>query len=320
MGRLILGNQVASHIIKGIKEEIDLLKMSINFSPVLAVLQVGHREDSDSYLRAQTRTAHQCGIDLKTFYFRPDVTFEDISKQISILNNSPDVHAITIQLPVISNGGLNVNDIVNLIDPNKDVDGLSINQTARLSNGDFRRWEQCPFLIHIPCAAAACLLLLQETESLRPGVRSLVVGRGKLIGIPVFNLLLWSVNATCTVCHCYASTLPEEVQRAEILVAGAGQANLIKGEWIRPGATIIDCGINTVSNSETNICGDVEYEKAVCRAGWITPVPGGIGPLTVALLMRNTLNAAKKSYGIPTDPPLVQPTGVLLSKYTTSNS
>ncbi|VDO06584.1 unnamed protein product [Rodentolepis nana] len=320
MGRLILGNQVANHIIKRIKEEIDFLKASNNLSPVLAVLQVGHREDSDSYLRAQTRTARQCGIDLKTFYLHPDVTFEDISKQISILNNSPDVHAITVQLPVISNSNLNVNDIVNLIDPSKDVDGLSINQTARLSNGDFRYWEHCPFLIHIPCAAAACLLLLQETGSLYPGVRSLIVGRGKLIGIPVSNLLLWSANATCTVCHCYSPTLPEEVQRAEVLVTGTGQANLIKGEWIRPGATIIDCGINTLPDSETGICGDVEYEKAISRARWITPVPGGIGPLTVALLMRNTLNAAKKSHGIPTDPPLVQPTGVLLSKCTTPNS
>ncbi|KAM3172357.1 hypothetical protein ACTXT7_014704 [Hymenolepis weldensis] len=320
MGRLILGIQVANQIIKDIKEEIDRLKKSINFSPVLAVLQVGHKKDSDSYLCAQTRAAHRCGIELKTFYLHSNVTFEDISKQINILNSSPDIHAIIVLLPVISNNGLSADDILNLIDPNKDVDGLSIDQTARLSNGDFRHWEQCPFLIHIPCAAAACLLLLQETNSLHPGVRSLVVGRGKLIGIPISNLLLWSANATNTICHYNSPTLREEVQRADVLVSGAGQANIIKGEWIRPGATIIDCGINTLPNSEVGVCGDVEYEQAVDRAGWITPVPGGVGPLTVALLMRNTLNVAKKSYGIPTHPPLVQPTGVLLSKYTISCS
>ncbi|KAM7540008.1 hypothetical protein Aperf_G00000042553 [Anoplocephala perfoliata] len=149
---------------------------------------------------------------------------------------------------------------------------------------------------------------------MHPGVRSLVVGRGRLVGLPVFNLLLWSMHATNTICHSSSTSLEEEVRRAEVLVTGAGEANLIKGEWIRPGATVIDCGVNT-SDEVGRICGDVEYATALDRAGWITPVPGGVGPLTVALLMRNTLNAAKKSNGIPTHCPLAEPKGVLLEKY-----
>ncbi|KAM7540009.1 hypothetical protein Aperf_G00000042553 [Anoplocephala perfoliata] len=274
MGHLILGDLVANQILYDIKTEISNLNKLFSFVPVLAVLQVGHHKDSDIYLRVQTKTAHQCGISLKRFYLDSDVSLEDISNQINLLNNSSDIHAITVLLPVVSTKNISVNEILNLIDPNKDVDGLSISQTARLSNGDYRHWERSPFLIHIPCAAAACLLLLQETQSMHPGVRSLVVGRGRLVGLPVFNLLLWSMHATNTICHSSSTSLEEEVRRAEVLVTGAGEANLIKGEWIRPGATVIDCGVNT-SDEVGRICGDVEYATALDRAGWITPVPGG---------------------------------------------
>uniref|UniRef100_A0A5K3FG77 C-1-tetrahydrofolate synthase, cytoplasmic n=1 Tax=Mesocestoides corti TaxID=53468 RepID=A0A5K3FG77_MESCO len=300
-----------SRIISDIKSEILSLNEGCQFEPTLAVLQVGHREDSDIYLREQIRAAQRCGIRIKCFSFPCSVDAAEVINQIKMLNQNPDIHGIVTQFPLISTQGITAEEIANAIEPNKDVDGVSAAQVARLPNGDYLRSDDgSNFQTHIPCAAAACLLLLQETGLKLSGSRCLVVGRGRLIGVPIASLMLWSANATVTLCHEGTRCLEDEVTRAEIVITGVGKPGIVRGEWIRPGAAVIDCGMNTPPNGERKLVGDVNFEEAVDHAGWITPVPGGVGPVTVALLLRNTLNAAKKYHGLTTHPLLMTPTGV----------
>ncbi|VDM34703.1 unnamed protein product, partial [Hydatigera taeniaeformis] len=249
---------------------------------------------TDVYVSQQIRAANSSGVRLRRVILPSTTPIEELAHQISELNEDPSVHGITVQLP-IGLEGMNRDLVLSKINPIKDVDGYLL-------------WEQCPLLVHIPCAAAACLLLLQETGPVPSGLRCVVIGRGRLIGTPVASLMVRSANATTTICHTGTRCLEEEVNRAEIIISGVGKAHLIKGHWIRTGAIVIDCGIDASSGK---VLGDVDFGEAVNRAGWITPVPGGVGPLTVALLMRNTLNAAKRYHSIPVHPPLMKPTGIL---------
>lgn len=278
-------------------------------SCICLIFQTGSHDDPDAYTRGQIRAADCSGIRLRRVTVSNVSSSEELVGQIAALNCDPSVHGITVQLPIIASGNFDTDEVLNAIDPNKDVDGLSTCQLAHICSGSYLRWKQCPFLIHPSCVAAACLLLLQETGPIPIGLRCLVVGRGRLVGTPVASLMLRSANATTTICHTGTRCLEEEVNRAEILITGVGKTNLVKGDWIRAGAIVIDCGIDVSSGK---VLGDVEFEKAVSRAAWITPVPGGVGPLTFALLMRSTLNAAKRFHNLSTHSPLMEPTGILL--------
>uniref|UniRef100_A0A672SE24 C-1-tetrahydrofolate synthase, cytoplasmic n=1 Tax=Sinocyclocheilus grahami TaxID=75366 RepID=A0A672SE24_SINGR len=209
---------------------------------------------------------------------------------IASLNENPAVHGLIVQLPLDSINPINTEKVTNAVAPEKDVDGLTSINAGKLSRGDL---GDC----FIPCTPNGCMELISQTGVSVMGKNAVVIGRSKIVGAPMHDLLLWN-HATVTTCHSKTLDLAEQVGRADILVVGAGRAEMVKGEWVKKGAVVIDCGINHIPDSSKasgkRVVGDVHYPSAIERAGYITPVPGGVGPMTVAMLMKNTVESAKR--------------------------
>jgi methylenetetrahydrofolate dehydrogenase (NADP+)/methenyltetrahydrofolate cyclohydrolase len=255
---------------------------ALSFKPGLAVVLVGDDPASRVYVANKAKQTVQVGMRSFEHRLAADTTQAALLALVRQLNDDPAVHGILVQLPLPKH--LNADAIIADISPAKDVDGLTVTNAGLLANG-------LPGLV--PCTPLGCLLLLQDRLGDMTGLNAVVVGRSHLVGKPIAQLLLQQ-NCTVTIAHSRTKNLPELCKTADILIAAVGRPEMIKGDWIKPGATVIDVGINRVPAAEgkTKLVGDVAFAEAAQIAGHITPVPGGVGPMTIACLLRNTLTAA----------------------------
>jgi len=282
------GKAFAARLLLEITDEVAALKASHRLQPGLAVVLVGEDPASQVYVRNKARQTVQAGMQSFEHKLPADISQAELLGLVMGLNEDPAVHGILVQLPLP--GHLDADAVIACIDPDKDVDGLHVVNAGRLAAG-------LPGLV--PCTPLGCLLLLRDILPSMSGLEAVVVGRSNLVGKPIAQLLLQQ-NCTVTLAHSRTRDLPEVCRRADILVAAVGRAEMIKGGWIKPGATVIDVGINRVTSAEgkSRLLGDVAFEEAQGIAGFITPVPGGVGPMTIACLLRNTVTAARRQAGI----------------------
>ncbi|KAM3602253.1 uncharacterized protein V6R79_000690 [Siganus canaliculatus] len=291
LATVISGNKTSKLVRERLKMEVQKMKTEFSgFRPALVVLQVGDRDDSNLYISSKLKAAAEIGIEAKHVRLPSSATQDEVLKSIRLVNEDPGVHGLIVQLPLDSVHTMDTELVTNSVSPEKDVDGLSCLNAGKLSRGDL---NDC----FIPCTPNGCMELIRQTGVSVAGKHAVVIGRSKIVGAPMHDLLLWS-HATVTTCHSKTPDLPEQVGRADILVVGAGRAEMVKGDWVKEGAVVIDCGINHVPDetkpSGKRVVGDVHYASANQRAGFITPVPGGVGPMTVAMLMQNTVQSAQR--------------------------
>ncbi|WP_257456390.1 bifunctional methylenetetrahydrofolate dehydrogenase/methenyltetrahydrofolate cyclohydrolase FolD [Archangium lipolyticum] len=278
MAQLIDGKAVAARVRAEVKAEVEQLKASRGLVPGLTVVRVGEDPASKIYVTGKKKAAEEVGFNSWEEHPDESITEDALLAIIDRLNKDPAVHGILVQLPLPKH--IDSERIISAVRPEKDADGFHPMNAGKLSLGK-------PALR--PCTPFGVMRLLQEVGCNPAGKRAVVVGRSNIVGKPM-ALMLLQADATVTVCH-RKSDLKFEVGMADIVVAAVGVPELIKGEWIKPGAVVIDVGMNRMPDGKLK--GDVEFEKAKERASFITPVPGGVGPMTIAMLMRNTLDAAK---------------------------
>jgi methylenetetrahydrofolate dehydrogenase (NADP+)/methenyltetrahydrofolate cyclohydrolase len=282
MAELIDGKAIASKIRARLAQEVARLRAAGGVVPGLAVVRVGEDPGSKIYVAAKRKAAKEIGLNEWEYHFDASVTGSQLLERIARLNEDAAVHGILVQLPLP--GHLDGGEIIEQILPRKDVDGFHPVNAGKLLLGR-------PGLR--PCTPLGVMRLLEEIGFVAAGKRAVVVGRSNIVGKPMFHLLL-GANATVTVCH-RKSNLESEVPQADLLVAAAGSPELIKGRWIKQGAVVIDVGMNRQADGK--LVGDVEFQAASERAAYITPVPGGVGPMTVAMLLQNTVAAASAAPG-----------------------
>jgi methylenetetrahydrofolate dehydrogenase (NADP+) / methenyltetrahydrofolate cyclohydrolase len=277
MAQLIDGKAVAARVRVEVKADVERLRAERGLVPGLAVVRVGEDPASKIYVTGKKKAAEEVGFNSWEHHRDASITQDELLALVGGLNADPAVHGILVQLPLPRH--IDAERIISAVSPEKDVDGFHPVNAGRLSLGR-------PGLR--PCTPFGVMRLLEEAGCNPAGKRAVVVGRSNIVGKPM-ALMLLAADATVTVCH-RKSNLAEEVSRADILVAAVGVAELIKGEWIKPGAVVIDVGMNRMPDGKLK--GDVEFQAASARASHITPVPGGVGPMTIAMLMRNTFLAA----------------------------
>jgi len=292
---LLDGKAVSSRTKQNIKDKIEeIRKVQPNFKPGLAIVQVGNREDSNVYCGMKIKTASELGLEARHVKLPSSITETELLKAIQELNEDSSVHGIIVQLPLDCDEKIDASKCTNAVLPQKDVDGLHEVSAGRLSRGELSKCFHC-------CTPKGCMELIKESGVNIEGKHAVVIGRSCLVGSPMASLLTWA-NATVTICHSRTKNLEEMVKLADIVVAAVGKKELIKGSWIKPGAIVIDCGINVVPDntrkSGRRLVGDVEFAVAKKLASYITPVPGGVGPMTVAMLMKNTLESAIIAEGV----------------------
>jgi methylenetetrahydrofolate dehydrogenase (NADP+)/methenyltetrahydrofolate cyclohydrolase len=281
MAAIIDGKAVAKEVQKHIKEEVDGLERRWGIAPGLAVVLVGDDPASHIYVRNKEKACKEVGIKSFEHLLPPTISEKDLLTLVHQLNKDKNVHGILVQLPLPAH--IRSDRILEALSPHKDVDGFHpVSQGMLLLGGDGFR----------PCTPMGIMKLLESIGCDPKGKNGVVVGRSNIVGKPV-ALMLLEKHATVTICHSRTVNLRDEVGRADILVVAIGKAGLVRGEWIKPGAVVIDVGVNRLPNGK--LCGDVEWETAKDRAGAITPVPGGVGPMTICMLLYNTLKAAKDS-------------------------
>ncbi|WNG58972.1 bifunctional methylenetetrahydrofolate dehydrogenase/methenyltetrahydrofolate cyclohydrolase FolD [Archangium gephyra] len=278
MAQLIDGKVVAARVRAEVKAEVEKLKAEHGLVPGLTVVRVGEDPASKIYVTGKKKAAEEVGFNSWELHPDDKITQDELLSLVDKLNKDPAVHGVLVQLPLPKH--IDAERIISAVRPEKDVDGFHPMNAGMLSVG-----KQAPR----PCTPFGVMRLLKEVGCDPSGKRAVVVGRSNIVGKPM-ALMLLAADATVTVCH-RKSNLAAEVANADILVAAVGVPELIKGEWIKPGAVVIDVGMNRMPDGKLK--GDVEFEKAKERASFITPVPGGVGPMTIAMLMRNTLEAAK---------------------------
>lgn len=273
------GRAVAREVQREIKEEVEGLKRRWGLVPGLGVVLVGDDPASHLYVRNKEKACKEVGIRSEEHLLPASVSEKELLAIIHHLNRAKNIHGILVQLPLPPH--IRAERILEAVSPQKDVDGFHpYNQGMLLLGGAGFK----------PCTPLGILKLLDSVRCDPKGKNAVVVGRSNIVGKPV-ALMLLARHATVTICHSRTVNLKEEVGRAEILVAAAGKAGLIRGDWVRQGAVVIDVGVNRLPNGK--LVGDVDFETAKERASWITPVPGGVGPMTICMLLHNTLRAAK---------------------------
>jgi methylenetetrahydrofolate dehydrogenase (NADP+)/methenyltetrahydrofolate cyclohydrolase len=280
--RILDGKALAAVVRAEVKEQVSALLAS-GVTPGLAVVLVGEDPASQIYVRNKTRAGQEVGIAVFDHKLPKDTTEAALITLLQQLSADPKVHGVLVQLPLPA--PLSATRILEALDPAKDVDGLLTQNVGLL-------WLGRPHLV--PCTPLGVMRLLKEAGTPLAGAKAVVVGRSNLVGRPIAGLLL-AADATVTICHSRTRDLPQQVAAADIVIAALGRPESIRGEWIRPGATVIDVGINRLADGK--IVGDVEFAVARQRAGAITPVPGGVGPLTIAMLLSNTAQAARAQSG-----------------------
>ncbi|PSK87087.1 methylenetetrahydrofolate dehydrogenase (NADP+)/methenyltetrahydrofolate cyclohydrolase [Limimaricola soesokkakensis] len=286
---IIDGKAFAADIRSRVAEQVAALKTDHGITPGLAVVLVGSDAASEVYVRSKGRMTVEVGME--SFEHRlPEETSEaDLLALIAQLNADPAVHGILVQLPLP--GHMNSDAVINAIDPTKDVDGFHISNVGLLGTGQKAM---------VPCTPLGCLMMLREHLGDMSGKEAIVIGRSNIVGKPMAHLLLGE-SCTVSIAHSRTKDIADVVRRADIVVAAVGRPKMIKGDWIKPGATVIDVGINRVEaeGGKTRLVGDVDFDAAREVAGAITPVPGGVGPMTIACLLANTLTAACRANGLP---------------------
>lgn len=287
---VIDGKAKAAALSEEIKTRTTALVERTGVKPGLTVVIVGEDPASQVYVRNKKRTAESCGFNSVQHSLPEDTTEEDVLKLIDELNNDESVHGILVQLPLP--GHLDEQRITQAIKPEKDVDGFHFQNIGMLTAGHLDG-------AFVPCTPAGCMLMIRDQlgEDLS-GKNAVIIGRSNIVGKPMASLLL-KANATVTVCHSRTRDLPDVARGADILVAAVGRAEMVKGDWIKPGAVVIDVGINRIEidvdgEKKNRLVGDVDFAGAEAVAGAITPVPGGVGPMTIVMLMSNTLAAAER--------------------------
>ena len=292
--RIIEGAPVAERLRAEVATEVARLRAGHGLQPGLAVVLVGDDPASQVYVKSKGEQALAAGMHSVTHRLPADTRQDELIRLVQDLNADPLIHGILVQLPLPK--PLDEKAVIAAISPDKDVDGLHVVNAGRLAGG-------LPALV--PCTPVGCMVLLKDTLGDLTGKHAVVVGRSLLVGKPIAQLLL-AADCTVTIAHSRTVDLPAVCRSADILVAAVGRPRMIRGDWIKPGATVIDVGINRVpfDNPEqaalgkTKIVGDVNYKEALAVAGAVTPVPKGVGPMTVAVLMQNTVTAAKRLAGI----------------------
>ncbi len=288
---IIDGKAVAASAIEKVKAGAAAFTAANGMPPGLAVVLVGEDAASQVYVASKGRMARECGFHSVQHTLAADTTQDELLAVIGTLNADPAIHGILVQLPLP--GHLDERTTIGALDPAKDVDGLHDISIGRLASGQVDKTL-------VPCTPKGCMELLETVHNEGiSGLTAVVVGRSNLVGRPV-AALLQHANATVTIAHSRTRDLPALCASADIVVAAIGRPEFIKGDWIKPGATVIDVGINRIAAPEkgegkTRLVGDVDFTAASERAGAITPVPGGVGPMTIAMLMANTLKAAQHS-------------------------
>jgi methylenetetrahydrofolate dehydrogenase (NADP+)/methenyltetrahydrofolate cyclohydrolase len=291
---IIDGKAYAAGLRARVAEEVARLKALHRIQPGLAVVLVGEDPASQIYVRSKGEQTEAAGMRSETHRLPASTSQADLIHLVSRLNADPDVHGILVQLPLP--GHLDSAPVIAAIHPDKDVDGLTVTNAGRLASG-------LPGLVS--CTPAGCLMLIKDVLGDLTGKTAVVVGRSNLMGKPMAQLLL-QADCTVTIAHSRTRDLPAVCRQADILVAAAGRAEMVRGDWIKPGAVVIDVGITRLpardpeaaAAGKTRIVGDVAFDEAKEVAGWLTPVPGGVGPMTIACLLNNTLTAARRLAGL----------------------
>uniref|UniRef100_A0AC34GWN8 C-1-tetrahydrofolate synthase, cytoplasmic n=1 Tax=Panagrolaimus sp. ES5 TaxID=591445 RepID=A0AC34GWN8_9BILA len=290
MAKLIDGKAVSAKVLEGIKNDLDAVKKDHpSFIPCLAIVQVGGREDSNVYISNKTKRAADVGIAARHIKLPKSTTQIELQREIDLLNADYDVDGIIVQLPLDSDETID-DGVIDRIVHDKDVDGLTRENAGRLIRGELDS-------VIFPCTPYGCLHLVKDAlggdVSKIAGKKVVVIGRSKIVGAPAAALFMWH-HATVTTCHSRTVDLKEQCLQADILVVAIGKSKYVKGDWVKPGAIVIDCGINVEVTSEGKriLTGDVDFHEAKKHASFITPVPGGVGPMTVAMLLKNTFDQA----------------------------
>lgn len=295
MAKLIDGKLLAEDVILTVKSETEKLFASTNVTPGIAVVIVGEDPASQVYVASKGRKAKECGFHSVQHTLKETATEHELLTLIDGLNNDPSIHGILVQLPLPKH--IDESLVIQAINPDKDVDGFHYINVGKLGAGDATS-------AFVPCTPAGAMIMIERQHGRDlSGLTAVVIGRSNIVGKPMFNLLL-SANATVTVAHSRTKNLEELARGADILVAAVGRPQMVKGDWVKPGATVIDVGINRIDAPEkgegkTRLVGDVDFNSASVVAGAITPVPGGVGPMTIAMLMANTLVAACRAANVP---------------------
>jgi methylenetetrahydrofolate dehydrogenase (NADP+) / methenyltetrahydrofolate cyclohydrolase len=287
--KIIDGKSFAAGLRERVTVEVAKLKADHGIVPGLAAVLVGEDPASQVYVRNKNKQTVEAGMNSLGDTLPIDTSQADLLATIDKLNSDPAVHGILVQLPLPDQ--IDPHAVIDAIDPAKDVDGFHLRNVGLLATGRGGM---------VPCTPLGCLMMLEDRLGDLTGLNAVIVGRSNIVGKPMAQLLL-GANCTMTVAHSRTTDLAAVCRSADILVAAVGRPQMIKGDWIKPGATVIDVGINRVPAAEEGkmrLVGDVDFDEAVVQAGAITPVPGGVGPMTIACLLRNTLVAACTQNGI----------------------
>jgi methylenetetrahydrofolate dehydrogenase (NADP+)/methenyltetrahydrofolate cyclohydrolase len=277
--KIIDGKSIAKSIREEISHQANMLK-AFNIIPGLAVIQVGHNPSSTIYVRNKVKAATEANINSFVFQFEESTNTEQLKMKIEHLNNDPKVNGILVQLPLPNH--IESMEVINTIAPEKDIDGLTIENVGKLVT----RQKGL-----IPCTPQGCLILIKSIEPVIKGLQAVVVGRSNIVGRPMSNLLL-NEDCTVTIAHSRTYNIEKICKKADILVIAAGKPKLVKKEWVKDEAIVIDVGINRITKfATTKLLGDVDFDNILPKVRAITPVPGGVGPMTIACLLKNTIEA-----------------------------
>lgn len=279
--QILDGKAIALELRANIQSEVEKQVANGQIRPGLAVILVGEDPASEVYVRNKKIACEKAGLNDVSMVLPAQTSQQALLAHIDELNARDDVHGIIVQLPVPAH--IDPEEIIERIDPKKDVDGFHPYNMGRLA-------IRMPVLA--PCTPHGVMTMLAKTDINLRGLNAVVVGASNIVGVPM-ALELLNARATVTICHSATQDLPQKISEADIVVVGVGIPNMVKGDWIKEGAIVIDVGINRLDDG--SLCGDVEYDVAKQKASWITPVPGGVGPMTIATLLQNTLQAA---YGV----------------------
>jgi methylenetetrahydrofolate dehydrogenase (NADP+)/methenyltetrahydrofolate cyclohydrolase len=287
--RIIDGKLIAAELRGRVAAEVARVRRESWITPGLAVVLVGSDPASQVYVRSKHKQTQDAGMASFQHFLPEDVAQDQLLALIEKLNRDASVHGILVQLPLPKS--LHTETIINAVDPAKDVDGLHPNNAGRLAGG---------FAALSPCTPLGCIILTKSVHASLEGMNAIVIGRSNLVGRPLLQLLL-NENATVTIAHSRSRDLAQLCARADLIYAAVGKPEMVRGDWIKPGATVIDVGINRLPSADgkARLVGDVAFAEALDVAGAITPVPGGVGQMTVACLLVNTLRAACAIHGLP---------------------
>ncbi len=289
---LIDGKAFAGRVRGQVADHVARLKEEHGIVPGLAVVLVGEDPASQVYVRSKGKQTVEVGMKSVEHKLDVNTSKSDLLAIVEKLNNDPEIHGILVQLPLPDH--LDEDLVINSIDPAKDVDGFHISNVGLLGTGQKSM---------VPCTPLGCLMMLRDHHGSLSGMDAVIIGRSNIVGKPMAQLLLGD-SCTVTIAHSRTKDLPEVVRRADIVVAAVGRPEMVPGDWIKPGATVIDVGINRLDAPEkgegkTRLVGDVDFESCAAVAGAITPVPGGVGPMTIACLLANTVTACCRANGLP---------------------